>query len=127
MAVEIPVLVKSFVAGEDLSAKQFFFVELNATTGSVELCDAATDIPIGILQNSPESGETADVMIVGITKVSASGALAVGTILSTDAAGQGVAAIATTYPVARVISLPASTAASGLVTCTINCLNPVVF
>ena len=47
-------------AAEDLSAKQYNFVKLDAN-GKVVITAVATagQIPIGVLQNAPESGEAA--------------------------------------------------------------------
>ncbi len=58
----------SRVAGEDLSAAQYKFVKLDNGTGNVLAVDGATDRPFGVLQNDPESGEIAEITIVGGTK-----------------------------------------------------------
>lgn len=68
MATDNPVLVKSFEAGEDLSDDQYRIVTLSASDGKVYRPDAGTDMPLGILQNAPESGEAAAVMLMGISK-----------------------------------------------------------
>lgn len=79
MAVEIPVLKMSFTAAEDLSAYQYRFVtQYGFSNTTVGLMNAATDIPIGILQNAPISGEMADVMLIGVSKCVANDAIAVG-------------------------------------------------
>ena len=126
MAWEIPVLCVSFEAGEDLSAKQYYFVEINTTSGKAEVCDAATDLPIGVLQNAPESGEEATVMVMGVSKVSGDADLAIGDLIGTSGDGQAdaktVGTDTTEYVVGRVIG--ENTAAGGLVTAYINCLNP---
>lgn len=54
----------SFIAGADLSAKQFYAVELTAAN-TVSVASAATDAGIGILQNKPKAGEAARVMHLG--------------------------------------------------------------
>lgn len=77
----------TFEAGADLSAKQYYFVKLSAAN-TVNVCSAITDIPIGILQNKPGSGEAATVCLFGISKVSADGTLAAGNLIGTSADSQ---------------------------------------
>lgn len=124
MAYEIPVLMVTFPCTSDLSAKQYYFVEY--ASGVVTVCNGATDVPIGVLQNAPTSGQEAIVMMLGITKVSSDAALSVGNLIGTSADGQADAKTpgtdTTEYVVGRV--LEASTAAAGLATAAINCLNP---
>ncbi len=64
----------TFVAAEDLSSHQYRFVhQANDTT--VDLLDSGTEFPVGILQNAPESGETAVVRIDGTSKLVANNEL----------------------------------------------------
>ena len=58
MAWTIPGFSFTRVAGADLSSDQYKYVKLS-TTDTVILCAAATDVPIGILQNAPASGAEA--------------------------------------------------------------------
>lgn len=115
----------SFEAGADLSAKQFYFVKLSANN-KVVVCAAVTDVPIGVLQNKPTSGQTAEVTICGITKVSGDADLSAGNQIGTSADGQAAAYApgtdTTKYIVGQVIE--DNGAAGGLITATINCLNP---
>jgi len=125
MAYEIPVLKPGiWTAGADLSAKQFCFVKLSGQT--VVACDGATDIPVGVLQNTPTSGQAAEVMCIGITKVSSDAALTVGNLIGTSGDGQADAKTpgtdTTNYVVGVVIG--ASGAAAGLATAMINCASP---
>lgn len=80
----------TFVAGEDLSAKQYHFVKIEAATGDVILVSGATDRPIGVLQNDPTDQQEAEVLIVGGTKVAGGGTAAVGTPLFSNATGKAV-------------------------------------
>lgn len=89
MAWEKPGMIQSFVANADLSAKQFYFVKLVAGT-KVDVCAAATDKPIGILQNKPLSGQRAEVCLYGISKLVAGGIQAVGDAIGTKSDGTGV-------------------------------------
>lgn len=112
-------------AGADLSAKQYYFVKVN-TSGEAVLCSAATDRPIGVLQNSPRSGEEASVLVVGGTKIVASASLDEGTLIGTTSAGKAGAKVpgtdTTNYAVGTVIL--ASGADLELLTAVVNCANP---
>jgi hypothetical protein len=69
MAVKLPVLEMSFIAEEDLSDYQYHFVSLSTTEGYVKAIDTTSEQVIGILQNKPTLGESAEVMIIGVSKV----------------------------------------------------------
>lgn len=86
MAVEIPGTQLSFEAGGDLHLKQYHFVKL--ASGKVVICNAATDDPIGILQNTPTSGQMATVMVMGVSKVSCHESCAVDLFVGTADSGQ---------------------------------------
>ena len=118
MSTEIPVLKPGlFTAAADLSGKQFYFVKLASAT-TVTVCAAATDKPIGVLQNKPTSGQAAEVMVIGISKVSSDAGLSAGDLIGTSGDGQ---ADATEYIAGQVIS--GSNSAGGLATAVINCAN----
>ena len=81
---------QSYVAGADLSAKQYYVVE-EATTGLITVCDNAGDYPVGVLQNKPASGQAAQVRQSGITKCVSDGsgtAIAIGDDVGTSATGK---------------------------------------
>jgi hypothetical protein len=125
MAWTIPGFSFTRVAGADLSALQYYYVKLS-TTNTVIVCAAATDVPIGILQNAPTSGQDATIMVTGISKVNSNAALSIGDAIGTAADGQADAKVAgtdtTEYAVGVV--LEASGGAGELATATVNCLNP---
>ena len=73
-------------AAADLRTHQYKFVKLDAN-GNVVLCSAAGERVLGILQNKPNTGETATVRIIGISKIVCSAAIALPNRISTDAAG----------------------------------------
>ena len=77
MAIDHSGLDVSYIAGEDLSSHQFHFVHLENDT-QVTLMDNATEFPIGILQNTPASGEAAVVRVTGTSYLKMNGAVAVG-------------------------------------------------
>ena len=70
----------TLVAGADLSALQYNFVKINSS-GQAVACAAATDIPVGVLQNAPTSGQEAEVLIVGGTKIVAGAAIGEGALV----------------------------------------------
>jgi len=111
----------NLTAAADLSSKQYHFVKLASAT-TVNVCSAITDAPIGILQNNPESGETATIAIFGISKVVADGTLAAGNVIGTSADAQADAIApgtdTTVYTMGQAIQ-----AASAGETCTMF-LNP---
>jgi len=101
----------SFVAAEDLSSHQYRFVH-QATDTTCDLMDGATEYPVGILQNAPESGEVAVVRITGTSKLVMNDAVAVGTKVKAEYVGatdngKGDAAD-TDYDLVRGICIKAS-------------------
>jgi hypothetical protein len=116
----------TFVAGADLSAKQYTFVKLNSS-GQVVAVAADTDSPIGVLQNNPTSGQEASVTIVGGTKLVASASAVLGTVLAigTSAAGKGVnRPVTDTTKYTLGVYLEAPGADGDIVAAVINCANP---
>lgn len=112
-------------AGADLSAAQYKFVEIGAG-GVVTVCNGATDRPIGVLQNAPLSGQEAEVVVAGGTKVVSSGDIAIGAAIGTDAAGKAAALVAgtdTTKFVVGTVILPAG-ADGEILTAVVNCAAP---
>ncbi len=81
----------SLIAGEDLSAKQYRFAKLSGDN-KVKVCDAATDVPVGVIQNRPESGEVAEIAWFGkVPVVVGEVAIIAGAQVGTDANGKAVA------------------------------------
>jgi hypothetical protein len=112
MAWENGLLDLPFEADEDLSNDQYRIVVLDATSGRVRRPNAATDIPLGVLQNAPDAaGSPASVRMIGcggVTKVELGATLAVSTIVgmeynSADDAGKAIEAVATQYPVGLLL------------------------
>jgi len=86
MTTEQSIWRESFEAAEDLSDYQFHFVVLNSS-GKVRLPDSEDEVAIGILQNAPESGQAAEVMIIGKSKCVANAALAIGKFVKPEYVG----------------------------------------
>jgi len=111
------------VACADLSALQYTFVKLS-TTDTVVTCSAATDIPIGVLQNAPTSGQEAEILIVGGTKLVAGATVAIGDLLGVTSAAK--ASVVTTSDTTKYVlgSAISGGATSDVITAVINCANP---
>lgn len=126
MATEgVLVAIPGLTASADLSAKQYYFVKISGAN-TVDVCSGATDIPCGILQNTPTSGAAANVAYAGVSKVSANEALTVGWLIGTSSDGQADRKIpgtdTTEFYVGQVLT--ATTAAAGMATVLINCAVP---
>ena len=104
--------VGQFTASADLSAKQYHFVKMSGNN-TVTVCAAITDLPIGVLQNTPTSGQAAEVCIFGITKVVADGTLAAGNLIGTSADGQADAIAAGTDVTVTTVGQALKAAAAG--------------
>jgi len=117
---------RTFVAGADLSASQFCFVNLDGTTGKVVAASATTDRPIGVLQNTASTDQAAEVLIAGGTKIKLGGGASAGNPLFVSASGTAVtatvgSAASTFYILGTFVESGASGAIGSAV---INCSNP---
>jgi hypothetical protein len=79
---------RSYVAGSDLSAKQFRFVSL-AADGAVDATGAGA-AAAGVLLNSPAAGAAAGVAYDGRVTVVCGGTVTRGGEVASDAAGEAV-------------------------------------
>ena len=86
MANEKTVFTESFIAGEDLRNYQYHGVKLNGDR-TVDVIDANTDIPVGVLTNEPNDTQEASVMIVGRSPVVVGEAIVAGAYFCFDADG----------------------------------------
>jgi len=88
MSQSIGVLDLSFVAEADLRTLQYCVVTAGTAANSVKKC-GTSDVPLGVLQNKPNTGEPASVRVLGTSKVYADGAFAYGDQLAVaDANGE---------------------------------------
>ena len=91
MATENPVWeVGNLTAAADLRTKQYCFVKITAAK-AVNVATAKGEGVLGVLQNKPNSGEAAEVMIIGRTKCIAGAAITAGAKVITDANAKGIA------------------------------------
>lgn len=102
---------------------QFKFVKLSAANTVIE-CAATTDKPFGVSQESGVSGGAGKVCCIGVTKLEGDADLSVGNSIGTSSDAQAAAYTAadtTKYIVGQVMD--DNSAAGGLITAAIDCLN----
>lgn len=126
MAVEGPqIKLAGYTASADLSAKQYYAVKVSGAL-TVTVCAATTDIPIGILQNAPTSGQAAEICVIGHTKISCDAAVTRGAPIGTSADGQLATYAAgtdtTKYSIGQ--ALVSTTAAGDIGEAFVNCASP---
>lgn len=111
----------TLVAGADLSSSQYLFVKLDGT-GKAVVCSAATDRPIGVLQNKPVAGAEAAVVVTGGTKLKAGASVSIGAQVGPDSAskarGKTVGTDTTNYTVGTALT---AAAADEIFTAVIDC------
>lgn len=111
----------TLVAAADLSAKQFTFVKLDSA-GKAAAVAAATDKAIGVLQNAPKSGEEAEVLVIGGTKLVLGGSVTEGAAVGTTNAGAGTALTVGTDTTKYVFGQALTEGSSGeIITVIVNC------
>jgi len=126
MAFENSKTVITLEAAADLSAKQYYFVAVDSD-GKVGACNAATDRPIGVLQNTPSaSGEAATVLIMGVSKINCDAALDENNLIGPSADGQADQKIPGTDTSEYICGtmITATGAAGEIGTAAINCASP---
>lgn len=89
MAWEQPLFKISLISESDLSAagNQFRAVRAGAAAGNCRALAANTDRAIGILQNTPNIGEVAEILVIGVSKYRAGAAVALDDLLGVQADG----------------------------------------
>lgn len=92
---------------------QFLFVYVSAAR-VVTVQTSSGGAVYGILQNTPASGQAADVGIMGISKVVAGAAITAGANLMCDTAGRAIAQTSTN--IIAAVALEAATAANQIIT-----------
>ena len=113
---------ESFIAGGDLRLVQYYFVKMSADRTCV-VGAAITDIPIGVLQNNPNTGEEALVTVIGRTKVIAIETLTAGELIGCGGDGRAYlveAGDTTVYRAGQVIvgSAGAGSVSEAIISCT---------
>lgn len=99
MAKEVPILMRSKVSTNDLSALQFTAVVLDTTAGNVIPPGAGVAV-YGVVQNNPVAGAVADVMVYGLTKmIVGASTVTVADKVMVDSAGKAVTATSTNFSI----------------------------
>jgi hypothetical protein len=110
-------------AAADLTAAQYCFVKLDAS-GNAALCTAATDKPIGVLQNQPISGKEASILVEGGTKLKASAVIAIGASVGTTTSTTGAVTLVQGTDTTKYIvgtALTAAAAANDIISAVVSC------
>lgn len=110
----------SAAAAADFTGKRYTIVKTDAN-GNIVAASAATDAILGVIDNEPISGRTADVVLInseGTFKVKAGGTIAKDAYLTSDGNGN---AVATTSTGNRVFGRAVKAAVSGDVVEYIKC------
>lgn len=107
MGYEVPLFNHTLIAAADLSAAQYHAVKVDAN-GQAALAGAGEDA-IGILQNVPQAGQAATVMMLGVTKAIYGGTVTAGQKVMVDANGKIVpyadaAAGSTNYAIGKALT-----------------------
>lgn len=110
--------IGTLTAAADLSAKQFYAVRVSAAQ-QVNVPGSAGLAILGILQNKPESGKVADVMVTGVTKVKAGAAISAGARVMADNGGK-IITLATSGSVGIGFALEAAGADGDIISIALN-------
>ena len=95
------------VAGEDLSTAQYKILNVSAAD-TVKLRVAAGAGVLGVLNNKPQNGENATVVVGGLTRCFAGATIGAGAWISVTASGTGIAATSGQYILGKSITAVAS-------------------
>jgi|TARA_Y100000015_G_C2371312_1_gene80187 hypothetical protein len=93
----------SMVAREDLSNMQYKIVNVHDANG-IKLRVAAGAGVLGVLNNKPQSGEHATVVVGGLTRCVAGATMAAGSWVTVTASGTGTAATSGDYILGKSIT-----------------------
>lgn len=103
----------NYLAGADLSSKQFYAVKANTTDRQLVLASTGGESITGILQNAPVSGDPCEVVFDGLCKAIAGASFTAGVALMTDTSGRLITQTSTNAKVA--ISVTGAGAAGDIV------------
>jgi len=108
MAYELgPQTIVSLSAAEDLSGSQYMVVYCDTNGDAALNDDGGTEIPLGILQNAPTTGQTAEVVVAGVTKAMAGTNFALQNILcAVDTTGKIVTGSPGDYAIGQPLTAP---------------------
>tara|TARA_R110002167_G_scaffold199684_4_gene402993 strand:+ start:427 stop:813 length:387 start_codon:yes stop_codon:yes gene_type:complete len=102
-----PQTLISVESGEDMSAWQYKVVFINTSGKAVQFDDGGAEIPAGILQNAPTSGETANILVAGVTRAISDSSFALQNFIAAkEGDGKMTNVIASNYVVGQPITAP---------------------
>ena len=97
----------SVEAGEDMSDWQYKVVFINTSGKAVQFDDGGSEIPAGILQNAPASGEAAKILVAGVTRAIADSSFALQNLIGAkEGDGKLTNTIASNYVVGQPLEAP---------------------
>lgn len=87
-AYEIPGFMFSLEAAADLTGQQHHFMQIDLT-GTVDIAAGQGQVCDGVLQNEPDAaGQSATIMVNGVSKIVAGEAIGDGVLITTGADGR---------------------------------------
>ena len=99
------VLWPAVTAAVDLSGYQYRIMRFSAAqqcnVASHALSAAAAQLPCGVLQNKPKSGEAASIAYMGPSKVMAGAAVTARALITTDGSGKAIDAVSGSLVIGR--------------------------
>jgi hypothetical protein len=107
----------SFVWEDATTGVAYTIVKIGAAAGGADLSEAGTmgNGTLGVLQNTPLTGEMADVIVHGRSRLKAGGVIGLKARITATTAGVGIATTTTTEEIAAVAAFEASTAANDII------------
>jgi len=98
---------ESFVANENLESYQYALV-VNSASNLVGRSGTAGEMCLGVLQNKPQSGENATIVMMGRCRIKAGGTIAAGNEITATASGTAAAVASGQYILGLAITGVAS-------------------
>ncbi len=122
---QLPIFQITYQAFGDFRSSQFQLCKFQASRVVTGCSAAQTDIPCGVIQNNPNSGEAAVVMHAGLSKVKAGESITYGNLIGTTSTGAVQALTAGSETTKYIIGMAVESVDSGdLCAALINCINP---
>jgi hypothetical protein len=112
----------TLTASGDLSSSQYRFVQLSADN-TVVICTTITDVPVGVLQNKPTSGQAAAIRCAGLSRIECGASLSAGDIVSMATDAQAQVAVSTQHVAGQIVE---GAAADEIGSALISCLAPSI-
>lgn len=79
--------IGNLVADSSMASNQYKIVKMSTTNNTFSLCSVDGEVPLGILQDDPASGDAGSIMVLGVSKVVAAETLTAGDFYGTGASG----------------------------------------